>query len=112
MGAGFIGWSFYAGAVGAWVIASPASYASYAGMLGLVFYSLASGLPFIMIAVAGEKIRNKVPHVLSLTDYMGWRFGFIAKTLVVTIILFNMSIGEKNLLLISKALGVIYPLKE
>jgi SSS family solute:Na+ symporter len=89
----YIAWSFYAGAVGAWVIASPASYASYAGMLGLVFYSLASGLPFIMIAYAGEKIRTKVPHVLSLTDYMGWRFGFVAKTFVVLIILFNMSIA-------------------
>jgi Na+/proline symporter len=89
----YIAWSFYAGAVGAWVIASPASYAAYAGMLGLVFYSLSSGLPFIMIAFAGEKIRTKVPHVLSLTDYMGWRFGFAAKTLVVLIILFNMSIA-------------------
>lgn len=89
----YIAWSFYAGAVGAWVIASPASYAAYAGMLGLVFYSLSSGLPFIMIAFAGEKIRTKVPHVLSLTDYMGWRFGFVAKTLVVLIILFNMSIA-------------------
>jgi hypothetical protein len=52
-----IGWSFFAGAVGAWVIASPASYATYAGLLGLVFYSLAAGLPFIMVAFAGEKIR-------------------------------------------------------
>ena len=93
MGSIFIGWSFYAGAVGALVIASPANYASYAGMLGLVFYSLASGLPFIMIAFAGEKIRTKVPHVLSLTDYMGWRFGFAAKTLVICIVMFNMSIA-------------------
>jgi len=89
----YIAWSFYAGAVGAWVIASPASYAAYAGLLGLVFYSLSAGLPFIMIAFAGEKIRSKVPHVLSLTDYMGWRFGFVAKTLVVLVILFNMSIA-------------------
>ena len=93
VGYAYIAWSFYAGAVGAWVIASPASYAAYAGILGLVFYSLSSGLPFIMIAFAGEKIRTKVPHVLSLTDYMGWRFGFVAKTLVVVIILFNMSIA-------------------
>jgi Na+/proline symporter len=43
-----IAWSFFAGAVGAWVIVGPASYASYAGVLGLVFYSLASGLPIIV----------------------------------------------------------------
>lgn len=88
-----IAWSFYAGAVGAWVIASPASYASTAGLLGLVFYALSSGLPFIMIAFAGEMIRNKIPHVLSLTDFIRWRFGLAAKTYVVLLILFNMSIA-------------------
>jgi hypothetical protein len=88
-----IAWSFYAGAVGAWVIASPAQYATFGGLLGLIMYSLASGLPFLMIAFAGDKIRNKVPHVLSLTDYIGWRFGDVAKTLVVLIALFNMSIA-------------------
>lgn len=88
-----IGWSFYAAAVGAWVIASPASYAAYGGMLGLVMYSLASGLPFIMIAFAGAKIQSKMPGVLSFTDYIGWRFGLVSKTLAFAIVLFNMSIA-------------------
>ena len=51
-----IGWSFYAGAVGAWVLTAPAGYASYAGMMGLVFYALAAGAPFLMIAYAGDSI--------------------------------------------------------
>ena len=38
--------------------------------------------------------QRKVPHVLSLTDFMGWRFGWAAKTYVVMLCLFNMSIGE------------------
>lgn len=88
-----IAWSFYAGAMGAWVLSSPASFATLGGMLGLVMYSLASGLPFIMIAFAGEKIQSKLPHVLSLTDYVGWRFGFVAKSLVILIALLNMSIA-------------------
>lgn len=88
-----IAWSFYAGAMGAWVLSSPASYATIGGMLGLVMYSLAAGLPFIMIAFAGNKIQANLPHVLSLTDYVGWRFGLFAKTLVVIIALFNMSIA-------------------
>lgn len=37
--------------------------------------------------------QRKVPHVLSLTDFMGWRFGWVAKTYVVLFCLFNMSIG-------------------
>jgi Na+/proline symporter len=43
-----IAWSFFAGAVGAWVIVGPASYAAYAGILGLTFYALASGLPIVV----------------------------------------------------------------
>ncbi len=33
--------------------------------------------------------------MLSLTDFMGWRFGWAAKTYVVLLCLFNMSIGER-----------------
>ena len=167
VGALRIGWSFFAGAVGAWVISGPANYATYAGLLGLFFYSFSSGLPFIMVAYAGDVIRvrarfegtasclgsgciprrrappnalrcaapacgilagaemppssscccccccccrvtgsrpprrplsvqARVPHVLSLTDFIGWRFGFVAKTYVILLVLFNMSIGERR----------------
>lgn len=34
--------------------------------------------------------------MLSLTDFMGWRFGWAAKTYVVLLCLFNMSIGEHS----------------
>lgn len=62
MGAVRIGWSFFAGALGAWVISGPPSYTASgygygAGAIGLVFYSLSSGLPVIMVAFAGELIR-------------------------------------------------------
>jgi Na+/proline symporter len=40
-----IGWSFYAGAVGCWAVVAPASYASYAGIVGLTGYALSAGLP-------------------------------------------------------------------
>jgi SSS family solute:Na+ symporter len=88
-----VAWSFYAGAVGAWVITSPAGYASFAGMLGLCMYALAAGAPFLMIAYGGDVIRKRLPHVLSLTDFMGWRYGEICKATVCLLILFNMSIA-------------------
>ncbi|PSC73100.1 na+ solute symporter isoform B [Micractinium conductrix] len=98
VGALRIGWSFFAGALGAWVISSPPSYTGSgfgygAGAIGLAFYSLSSGLPVIMIAFAGDLIRRKVPHVLSLTDFMGWRYGWVAKTYVVILCLLDMSIA-------------------
>lgn len=88
-----IAWSFYAGAMGSWVLTSPAGYASFAGLLGLVFYALAAGFPFIMIAYAGDSIRSRLPHVMSLTDFMGWRYGELTKLTVVIVVLFNMSIA-------------------
>ena len=88
-----VAWSFYAGAVGAWVITSPAGYASFAGMLGLCMYALAAGAPFLMIAYGGDIIRKRLPHVLSLTDFMGYRYGELTKATVCLIILFNMSIA-------------------
>ena len=88
-----VAWSFYAGAVGAWVITSPAGYASFAGMLGLCMYALAAGAPFLMIAYGGDRIRKRLPHVCSLTDFMGFRYGELVKATVCLVILFNMSIA-------------------
>jgi Na+/proline symporter len=35
----------------------------------------------------------QLPHVLSLSDFMGWRYGPIAKTIVFLICVFNMCIA-------------------
>lgn len=88
-----VAWSFFAGAIGAWVIVSPAFYASYAGVLGLCFYSLASGIPIMVAALFGEKIQKAMPHCCSLSDFIGYRFGAVAKIFVILITLFNMSIA-------------------
>ena len=38
-------------------------------------------------------MQRKVPHVLSLADFIGWRFGWVAKTYVMLFVVFNMSIA-------------------
>jgi len=88
-----IAWSFFASAVGAWVIVSPASYTSYAGAIGMAFYSVSAGLPIIGIALIGDKIQRKYPNILSIGDYAGYRFGPTAKVFVVLVTIFNMSIA-------------------
>jgi hypothetical protein len=92
-GVGRIAWSFYAGAVGAWVIVSPSQYAAFAGIVGVVVYALTSGLPVLLIAGLGGRITRAVPHVYSMSDFFGWRFGPSAKTLVAVLCMFNMSIA-------------------
>ena len=88
-----IGWSFFAGSVGAWVIVSPSSYATFAGIIGLVFYAIASGLPLLIIAVFGQIVQERFPNVCSLGDFMLARFGPTAKIMATILTLFNMSIA-------------------
>jgi len=87
-----IAWSFYAGAVGCWAVVAPASYSVYAGYIGLIGYALSTGFPLLIIAYAGEFILKGMPDAMSIADFVRWRFGSVAKTMVMLIVLFNMSI--------------------
>lgn len=87
-----IAWSFFASAVGAWCITSPTSYAYFVGIVGLAFYAFATGLPLIVIALFGDKVRSQHPDVATLPDFVGKRYGPVFKTIVVLVSLFNMSI--------------------
>eukprot|EP00887_Chlorella_sp_A99_P003633 scaffold7.g3633.t1 len=56
VGALRIGWAFFAGACGAWVMASPPYFGATYGVVGLAWYALASGLPLVAVAYAGGAI--------------------------------------------------------
>ncbi|KAF9337873.1 hypothetical protein BGZ91_009191 [Linnemannia elongata] len=88
-----IAWSFYAQGVGAWVIFSMPAYVVSAGMIGLVAYSVSCGLPILIVARVGAVLHRKYPGVLSLGDFVQWRFGTIPTILVSLVMLLNMSIG-------------------
>ncbi len=77
---------------GAWALVTPANFASYAGIVGVCSYAVATGIPILLIAFAGNRITQGMPHVFSLSDFVGWRFGPIAKTIVAIIAVFNMCI--------------------
>eukprot|EP01134_Creolimax_fragrantissima_P008372 CFRG8372T1 len=88
-----IAFSFYAGAVGSWVVTGPASYASYAGLIGCSMYAFAAGFPIMIIAICGNLIVERYPHTLSLPHFVGWRYGPIAKIVVVLIMIFVVSLA-------------------
>eukprot|EP01026_Neomeris_dumetosa_P059156 TRINITY_DN5521_c0_g1_i3.p2 TRINITY_DN5521_c0_g1~~TRINITY_DN5521_c0_g1_i3.p2 ORF type:complete len:230 (-),score=12.13 TRINITY_DN5521_c0_g1_i3:195-884(-) len=88
-----VAWSFYAGSIGAWVVVAPPQFAVVGGVLGMVMYSLASGIPIFLIALCGQSIQDKFPHVLSLGDYAGYRFGRATQIYVVLLSVFNMAIA-------------------
>lgn len=79
--------------MGAWVIVGPASYSTYAGAIGMAMYSFSAGMPIMFLAWVGGYVQLKYPRVLSVGDFAGQRFGPLAKTTVVLLTLFNMSIA-------------------
>jgi SSS family solute:Na+ symporter len=89
-----IAWSFYASAVGSWVIAAVPDFAFWGGILGLFWYALAAGLPIVLIGLWGNKVQAMYPKVLSLSDFSRLRFGPCTLTLCVLLTLFNMAVAS------------------
>ncbi|KAF9116696.1 hypothetical protein BGX27_000078 [Mortierella sp. AM989] len=85
-----IAWSFYASGVGAWVIFAMPAYVVSAGIVGLVAYSVSCGIPIIVVARVGAVLHRKYPGVLSLSDFVQWRFGTIPMMIVTIVMLLNM----------------------
>jgi Na+/proline symporter len=67
-------------------------YAAVAGIVGVVAYAISCGLPILMIGGFGGRITRDLPHVFSLGDFIGWRFGPIARTLLFLMTMFMMCI--------------------
>lgn len=85
--------SFYTSAMGAWVVFAMASYVVSAGIVGLVFYSISCGFPILMIAYVGSLIQARYPRILSLGDFVLWRFGRPVQIYVAALMAFNMALA-------------------
>ncbi|KAH6564494.1 hypothetical protein BASA62_007868 [Batrachochytrium salamandrivorans] len=83
--------------MGAWVLYGPASFVGDpsfgTGYLGLISYSLFTGLPLIMIAFMGTYIRKNVPRATSIASFGRWRFGFLAEIFIMLIVMFNLGVA-------------------
>ncbi|KAI9182844.1 hypothetical protein H9P43_003754 [Blastocladiella emersonii ATCC 22665] len=87
-----IGYSFFAGALGAWAIATPANMAATAGYIGLVSYAVSTGIPTVLVAFAGERMQRLLPRPLSLSDFVLWRYGRVAQVFVAAICILSMAL--------------------
>ncbi|KAK9858885.1 hypothetical protein WJX84_001389 [Apatococcus fuscideae] len=93
IGVWFIGWSFYAAVLGSWAVFSIPSYAYTAGYMGLIFYSVFSGVPILIQAYLGIAIQKRLPMVTSFTDFVQRRFGTPVMMWVALIMMLNMGIA-------------------
>ncbi|KAI9223179.1 hypothetical protein BC828DRAFT_345249 [Blastocladiella britannica] len=86
-----IGWSFFAGALGAWAISTTPNFAATGGILGVISYAVSTGIPIMLVSFAGSLIQRVLPRPLSLSDYVHWRYGRPAQLFVATLTIINMS---------------------
>ncbi|KAJ3061116.1 hypothetical protein HK102_009245, partial [Quaeritorhiza haematococci] len=85
--------SFYATACGAWVVFAMPSYVVTAGILGLLSYSISAGFPIILIAYVGPLLQKQYPYIVSLGDFVYWRFGSIMRFYVAALMTFAMGLA-------------------
>lgn len=55
--------------------------------------SIAALVQILFLAYAGEHLLKDMPEAMSIGDFMRWRYGGVAKTMCMLIVLFNMAIG-------------------
>eukprot|EP00924_Labyrinthula_sp_SR-Ha-C_P002172 snap_masked-scaffold_19-processed-gene-2.31-mRNA-1 protein AED:1.00 eAED:1.00 QI:0/-1/0/0/-1/1/1/0/549 len=93
MGYVTLGWSFFASGIGSWVITGPAQFGFYSGIVSVVAYAFATSIPNFFIAFFGGSMSQIYPNLLSLSDFVYWRFGRATQILTLLINLVNMSAG-------------------
>lgn len=64
-----------ASVIGAWLLLSPAEAATWAGVPGIIGYSVGQAAPLIAFAFLGPRLRQVMPQGHSLTEYVWYRFG-------------------------------------
>lgn len=79
-----------ASVIGAWLLLSPAEAATWAGVPGIIGYSVGQATPLIAFACLGPRLRQLMPHGHSLTEYVWHRFGAGMYAFTVLISIFYM----------------------
>jgi len=70
-----IGLSLFASGMGIWILFGPSEVGYYGGFWDVVGYALSSATPFMLLAYVGPLIREKLPHGVTLADYVSMRLG-------------------------------------
>lgn len=89
-----VAWGLFATSVGAGSIFGPASFVlGGAGWIGMLVYSVFSGLPLIIIAHMGSFIKQRFPKPMSIASFGAWRFGRGMEVYITLLVLLNLGIA-------------------
>ncbi len=82
--------SLVASALGAWILFSPASAATWGGIGAVIGYALGTAFPMIFLIFLGKKIRSEFPKGSSLIQFLRIRYGKSLFKLILLITIFYM----------------------
>jgi solute:Na+ symporter, SSS family len=74
-GASALALSFFASALGAWILFAPAEVGTFAGLLGIAGYALGQAAAIAIFALVGPAVRARVPSGTTLLEFVRLRFG-------------------------------------
>lgn len=67
--------SFLASGAGAWILFAPPEVGAFIGPIGIAGYALGAGMPFLVYALLGPRMRRVAPHGHGLTAFLRQRYG-------------------------------------
>ena len=87
-GGGWLGLSFFASGVGAWILFAPPEIGASIGIAGVFGYALAATVPLVGLVLVGGRLRRLMPTGHGLIEFVRFRFGrtFHAYVLAVTVL--------------------------
>lgn len=97
-----------ASVIGAWVLLGPAETGTWAGITGIIGYSVGQAAPLFAFVYIGPRMRRIMPEGHSLTEFVWHRYGSAMHLFVLAIIVFYMFIFlSAELTGISKAFNLL-----
>ena len=81
-----------ASGLGAWILFSPAETGTWAGIVGLIGYSIGSAAPLLAFIFLGSRLRRLMPDGHSLTEFVKLRYGTAPQILALLVMVFYMFI--------------------
>ncbi|ORY45925.1 hypothetical protein BCR33DRAFT_155276 [Rhizoclosmatium globosum] len=89
--------SWFSCGIGAFTLFGPADFvvdpSIGTGIIGLLVYSIFSGIPLVWVARIGSTVRKNVPQATSVSSYAQWRFGKEVQIFVLFLVLFILTIN-------------------
>ena len=67
--------SFLASGAGAWILFAPPEVGAFVGPLAVAGYAVGAGMPFLLYALVGPRLRRLAPRGHGLTSFLRARYG-------------------------------------